>query len=229
MLLPIDADEFMSVVVPLLEKEDPRALAQTVSLRWRPRQLCSLLQHENVDVRKVAAVTLGFVGDRNVAGYLTRSLRDQDACVNQMAEHGLWSIWFRSGNSQAAMPFREGIALLGDEVYRDAIMKFQESIGLDPMFAEAHNQCAIAHFFLSEWTESIREAQQTVRLAPCHFGAIAGMGHCYTQLGDLQHALACYRRAIRINPRMPGVARAIDRLEGRANSSGESMVDQIYG
>jgi tetratricopeptide (TPR) repeat protein len=65
---------------------------------------------------------------------------------------------------------------------------------------------------------------------PTHFGAIAGMGHCYTQLGQLDQALECYRRALEINPRMSTIARMIDRLEARQRMrndlSGEFLVDQ---
>ena len=45
------------------------------------------------------------------------------------------------------------------------------------------------------------------------FGAIAGQGHCYAQLGDLRRARECYRRALEVNPRMEGVAEAYAQLK----------------
>jgi len=130
-----------------------------------------------------------------------------------MAEHALWSIWFRAGDPQATATFRAGVNLMAAESYLPAVRAFTEAAQIDPLFAEALNQRAIAHFFLYQWQESLDCSRKVICLNPTHFGAIAGMGHCFTQLGDLKRALACYRRAIQIHPRMTAVRRMIERLE----------------
>jgi tetratricopeptide (TPR) repeat protein len=218
----IDGQVFLEAVRPALEAGDAKALADAVGDRWQPKQVASLLNHCCVDVRRVAAVALGLVGDACVVGCLARALRDPDEKVNEMAEYGLWSIWFRSGDARAAKPFREGVALLGAESYEQAIDKFLEAQQIDPDFAEAYNQCAIAHFFVGDWMAAIDECRECVKRVSVHFGAISGMGHCYTQLGDLPKALHCYRQAISINPRMPAIARAIERLEARIRDINDS-------
>ena len=209
----IDANEFLRVVRPALSSGDAAKLAHVTRVRWRPNQICQLMRHPDNDVRRVAAVTVGLIGDMRCTSSLTRALRDEDEQVNQMAEHGLWSIWFRAGGAAATEPFREGIALLSIEAHQEAVEKFQEANRLDPEFAEAHNQCAIAHCFLSQWDQSLANCRRTIRLIPTHFGAIAGMGHCFAQLGDLDQALQCYRAALRINPRLKAIAQAIRSLE----------------
>ena len=227
----IDANEFLEVVRPVLAKGDAAALAQVVQVRWQPRQLCQLLKHAQGDVRRVVAFTLGLVGDNTCEGCLTRALHDNDWRVNEMAEHALWSIWFRSGDPKAAMPFRQGVALLADSAYEPAIRCFHQAFRIDPDFAEAYNQCALAHYFLGRWQASIDAARLAVRRVPVHFGAFAGMGHCYTQLGNLERAVHCYRRALRINPRMPAIARAIDQLSVKlhdiCDSSGQYVLDPV--
>ncbi len=146
-------------------------------------------------------------------------LHDSDEQVNQMAEHGLWSIWFRSCEPAAAHAFHEGISQIAQEDYEKAIDCFREAIHIDPAFAEAYNQCGIARFFLGQWRDSIEDSQQALLRQPCHFGAMAGMGHCYTHLGELRNALDCYRRVVAINPRMTAIASAIEHLEQQLTPS----------
>jgi tetratricopeptide (TPR) repeat protein len=219
---PIDGNEFLAVALPAIKSGDAEQLAAAIGQRWRPGDLCPLLDNANVDVRRVVAVTLGLVGDRRVLGCLTQALHDPDAQVNHMAEHGLWSIWMRLGSPQAAGPFRQGVAQLTQEAYDLAVASFQEATAIDPQFAEAHNQCAIAYFLLNDWEQSIACCRSAVALIHKHFGAIAGMGHGYTQLGQLQRALECYRTALQINPHMPAVARLIAELEERERGGNDS-------
>jgi tetratricopeptide (TPR) repeat protein len=220
--MQVDPVQFMQVVRPALASGDATRLAEEVRSRWTPRQLCGLLGHPKTDIRRVTAITLGLVGDRGCVGCLARALHDEDEQVNQMAEHGLWSIWFRSGKPAASKPFSDGVALLCAESYPQAMEKFEEAFRIDPNFAEAYNQCAIAHFFLGEWEPSIRDCERTIKLMPSHFGAVSGMGHCYAQVGELKKALQCYRRALAINPRMPAIARAVRRLQAKLRAENDS-------
>lgn len=218
-LNPPAAEDFLAVVLEPLQRGDAEALARAVTCRWTAGQLCCLLKHERADVRRVVAVTLGLVGDGRLSPCLARALHDPDDQVNQMAEHGLWAIWFRSGSAQASGPFRDGVSLLAGERYAEAVRAFDRALDLDRTFAEAFNQRAIARFFLGQFRASIDDCQRTVALLPQHFGAIAGMGHNYVELGELSRALSCYRRALAINPRMSAVAAAIKPLEQRWKSS----------
>lgn len=211
--MKIDPKEFLAVVHDPLAAGDAAALADAVRERWPARALCELLHCPQCDVRRVVAVALGLIGDPSCLGPLTRALHDADEQVNEMAEHGLWSIWFRASRPAAARPFHEGVALVSMECYQEAVDKFAEAAAIDPDFAEAHNQSGIARFLLGQWQSSLRDSEQAVLRMPGHFGAISGMGHCYAHLNDLEQALDCYRGALAINPRMPAIARAVHRLE----------------
>ncbi|MFA9479087.1 tetratricopeptide repeat protein [Phycisphaerales bacterium AB-hyl4] len=209
----IEPQHFLDVVRPPLAQGDAAELARAVLERWSARDVCVLLQCPQQDVRRVAAVVIGLVGDGSCIGCLTHALHDTDEQVNQMAEHGLWSIWFRASQPAAAQPFHEGVALLSMECQDDAIRKFTQAIDADPDFAEAYNQRSIAHFLAGRWQAALDDGHETIARMPIHFGAIAGMGHCHAHRNELDHALACYRRALAINPRMPAIARAVERLE----------------
>lgn len=213
----IEPDEFLAVVQPRLARKDATGLAQSVSARWRPRDVCSLLNHHEADIRATAAMVLGLIGTIDDGPALTRALHDQHPCVHEMAEHALWSVWFRAGSPEAAAPFSEGISHLAEEDYDDAVRCFERSHHADPTFAEAFNQCAIAHYFQGDWEASLADCRRAVARVPAHFGAILGMGHCFAQMGELDLALSAYRRALAVNPRMPAIEGAVQRLSrGRA-------------
>ena len=226
----INVAEFLEVARPALKAGDADALAQAVGQRWHPKSLCTLLTHHDHDVRRVAAVTLGLVGDASCVGCLARTLHDEDAQVTEMAEHGLWSIWFRCCDPAAADPFAQGMALLAEDdaaSHQRAIDYFRQAIRIDPTFAEAHNQCGIARFFLGHWQDCIADCQQALLRQPCHFGAMSCMGHCHAHLGDLHKALDCYRRAVAINPRLTAIANAVQRLEHELESDAPDPHDAV--
>jgi len=225
----IDAQEFLDVVRPALSRCDAPALAQAVKNRWRTREIISLLHHDDADVRRTAAIAVGFVGDLSCVGALTRALHDDDWQVSELAENALWSIWFRSGAPATSEPFCQGVSLMAEEDYAGAIRCFHQAMRIDPNFAEAHNQCAIAHFLLSQWKESVTCSRRAIQLVPSHFGAFASLGHTYVELENLEKAVQCYHRALRINPRLQPIARALQSLEAalrdRGDSSGIYTVD----
>lgn len=209
---PIDSTEFLRVVRAGRPGRVDE-LAQRVSQRWTPQQLCQMLHHEDVDVRRTVCVVLGLVGDRRVEGCLTTALRDDDAQVNELAEHALWSLWFRASTAEAAGHFCRGISALDAEEPDAAVGHFDEALKADPQFAEAMNQRAIAHYLRDRYIESMEDSRRALQIVPCHFGALAGLGHCHAQLGNFAEAGRCYRRALQINPRMYVVAAALGRIE----------------
>ena len=229
----VDGNEFLTVVRPGLESGSADQLAALINDRWTSHQLTELLKHEDPDVRCAAALVVGLIGDRDDAAALAESLHDLDSCVNEMAEHGLWTLWFRCCNEEATAPFSRGLTYLENEKYDEAVDCFEQTIKLDPDFAEAHNQCAIAHYFLGQWRHAITHSIQAVKLMPSHFGAMASAGHCYTQLEQYPMAVTCYKRALNVNPNMPAIAGAILRIEqrlarDRRSSSGEFQTGEIF-
>ena len=210
---PIDLQEFLTAVRPALDSASADELARCVDSRWTPQQLCGLLSHEAAEVRKVACVVLGLVGSMAEGRCLAAALRDEDAQVNQMAEQAIWSIFFRSGSDEAMRHFKLGLAAMERDQAADAAAHFHRAHQVDPKFAEAYNQCAIAHYMLEEWDQARRDCERAIELAPIHFGALAGLGHCHAQMGCFAKAAESYRRALTVNPRMEGIASVLGRLE----------------
>ena len=95
-----------------------------------------------------------------------------------------------------------------------AIHHFDKAIQLSPNFAEAYNQRALAKFLLEQYELSLADCQKAVEFNPDHFGAWAGMGHCYANLGDCGRSIDCYEKALSINPHMCGIQAAVQELHG---------------
>ncbi len=196
----IDPQQFVSLVRFPLEQRDTAALGKIVQGYWSLDQIQNLLDSDCADARKLAALALGIIGDTRSITSLANCLRDRDPMVNQMAEHALWSIWFRCGNKPAQEAVLRGAGLVSDRQYQQALQQFSAAIRLDPTYAEAFNQRAIAYYLAEDYHASIEDGELTVQLMPAHFGAWAGLGHCHAHLGDAQRAVNCYRRALAINP-----------------------------
>lgn len=209
----IHPDQFVAAVKPLLERQDLKGLLAVIKERWTADQIVSLLKRGHCDARKVAALALGLVGGRCCLEPLTEQLKDADPIVHEMAEHALWSIWFRAGSDSANCHLAKGAKAMEAGDYRQAIEHFSRSIALDPTFAEAYNQRALAHYLLEDFEDSIADCRKTVELMPCHFGAWAGLGHCYAHEGRLAEALDAYRHALSINPHIECIDEACAELK----------------
>ncbi len=214
---PIDSDQFIRIVRPALERHDAEELARLVKSHWTKDQLCELLTHGTVDARKVVCLTLGLVGCMACTHCMCIALQDDDPVVRELAEHGLWSVWFRSGSTDAQGQFKRGLELMDQHEYTRALTAFGWAIEADPAFAEVYNQRGIAHYMLEHWHEALADCRKATELNPIHFGAHAGMGHCHAQLGKLVEAGQCYRDALSVNPNMHAVAGALEEIETRVH------------
>jgi tetratricopeptide (TPR) repeat protein len=211
----VDPEEFVASVQPMLEAKDPAALLALLKSRWTRDQIVGLLSSACCDARKVAALALALVGSRCCLKDLTAQLRHPDPMVNQMAEHAIWAIWFRLGTVEANHELCRGTRAMNLGDYDQAIRHFTRAIELDPTFAEACNQRAIAKYLQERYDESLEDCARTVEQMPCHFGAWAGMGHCHAHSGRLGEAIECYQKALAINPGFAGVKQALCELTKR--------------
>ncbi len=208
----IDPCSFVDSVKPLLESRDLEGLLCHLKKHYTPDQITSLLSCPDCDARKVAALALSLVGRSCCIPAVAERLKDPDPMTNQMAEHALWSIWFRGGSPQANDELARGTQCLSDRKFDCAFKHFGRAIELSPDFAEAYNQRAIAHYLQEKFADSLVDCHHAVRLMPCHFGAWAGIGHCQAHLGNVRDALQAYETALTLNPHLDCIKQAISEL-----------------
>jgi len=163
--------------------------------------------------RRRAIVQLAQAGTMDDVPVLLERLRDSDDGVREIAERAIWVLWSRSGNPQVDTLFLQGIDQMSAGQFQEGIATFSRVIELAPAFAEGWNKRATLYFLSGDLQRSLRDCDEVMKRNPNHFGALAGYGQIYMQLGDYGQALAYFRRALAINPNLEGVEFQIRVLE----------------
>ncbi len=140
-------------------------------------------------------------------------LKDPDEVVRRQAEDAIWSVWGRSGNPEIDRLFRAGVGQMGRREVDQAIETFTRILDNLPTFAEAWNKRATARFLAGDLAGAMEDCEHALALVPDHFGSLAGYGHIYFRLDDLDMAILYWRRALAVNPNLQSVALSIEAAE----------------
>lgn len=208
-------------LVDLVRREGaaPQALADRLSAEWTPDCLRLLLASDDMEIADAAAQAQGLIGTMADVPSLARCLQHDDAGVAAAAEHAMWQIFFRAGGELAQSVLTRIAASIGQGDTENVVPLLTELIRTHPGFAEAHHQRAQAHYLADRFDAALRDAQRAVRLNPHHFEAVALQGHCMSALGRWADAVQHYQNALRINPRMTGVRRAMRGVRTRSTAT----------
>lgn len=163
--------------------------------------------------RRMAAERLAQIGDHSAIHPLLHVLRDADPLVREVAEQALWQIWLRSGRTDADAHLQDGIVLMRQGDFQQAVATFTEVIEMAPDFAEAYNKRATTYYLMKAYEKSIRDCDSTLRLNPVHFGALSGAGLNHLALRNPLKALAFFERAVAVNPNMPQIHQYIKAIK----------------
>ncbi len=177
--------------------------------------------------RIVAALVLLFVLCGPAAAQTAKlddlfgKLLTADATASVRIEEEIWIEWSKSGSPAMDLLLQRGRQAM-EEGYPDvAINHFSALIDHAPDFAEGWNARAIAYFQLGQFGPAVSDIAHVLRLNPRHFGALAGLGSIFEELGKPQKALEVYRAALAIHPHMTQVLDAVKRLE--ADTQGQNL------
>jgi tetratricopeptide (TPR) repeat protein len=171
------------------------------------------LEHPGAARRAAAVAWLGEHGRMADQPLLLKRLRDDDEFVRDLAEQGLWALWSRSGEPAIDRLLADGIAQMQAGRFAAAIAAFSDVIRRKPAFAEGWNKRATAYYLAGDYRHSLRDCGEVLKRNPRHFGALSGYGQIYFQLEQYDKALEYWRRALEVNPNMPGVEISIERVE----------------
>ena len=197
----IDPAKFVAAVTPLLERKDPTALFLLLKSNWQPEQIRQLLRGPSSDAKKMAIVALGLVGQFCCIEELALQLRDPDPVVCDMAEHALWSIWFRGGSTpEANRLVCRGSRAMNSRDYQASIQFLSAAIQIDPNFPEAYNQRAIAYYLSERYAQSIGDCNRTIKRMPYHFAPGPGWDIATPTLARMRRPSSAIARHWRFIP-----------------------------
>ena len=171
------------------------------------------LRHPDAAARAEALAWLAEHGRMADQPPLLKHLRDKDEGVRGVAEQALWRLWSRSGDAAVDRLLAEGIEQMQAGRFEEAVTTFSEVIRRKPSFAEGWNKRATVYYLAGDYRRSLADCAQVVKRNPRHFGALSGYGQVHFRLEQYEEALAWWRRALRVNPNMPGVGMNIDAVE----------------
>jgi len=188
-----------------------------VQERYTEGTLLRLLQMGDVASRRAAVYALGMLGSMAVNEPLAVCLHDEDEEVARLASDALGAVWFRGDNAAQSDELHR---LVRQDDLQKLLAALDDLAKRAPDFAEVFNQRGLVHFRLGQYDRSVTDCEAALRLNPHHFAAQAGLGQCYLRLRKYRAALRAFRMALRINPRLQGVAEAVRTLENTLGEDG---------
>ncbi len=175
--------------------------------------LIALLTCSDLTIVRAATWTLAHIGSMAANLPLASILHHDDAATVDLAENALWSVWLRGAPLNMHKRLCAAIRMTEQDCIDKAHAEMDGIVRTCPDFAEAFDQRAIARFLKSDYSGAIDDYQRTCALNPVHFGALAGIGHCYAAQGRYADALNAYRRVLGVHPRMEGIRQAIGQIK----------------
>jgi tetratricopeptide (TPR) repeat protein len=190
----------------------PDSFPQAALLQGRNDAVAGL-GHPEPGVRAGAIAWIAEHGRMADQPLLLARLRDADEDVRGIAEQGLWRLWSRSGEPAVDRLLESGIEQMQAGRFGEAVATFSEVIRRKPGFAEGWNKRATAHYLAGDFPRSMKDCDEVLKRNPNHFGALSGYGQIHFRLEHYEKAIEFWRRALRVNPNMPGVEINIDGVE----------------
>lgn len=210
--------EFVEQARPIFESDNPEAVARFLRRYWPASDLRALLDCGHDDAASMALVGLSLIGIMEDGAAIAALLHHDDGTMAEFAEHALWSIWFRDGGDEASAALAQAVRLIDEQKLDEATAAISAALASAPDFAEAHHQLAMLGFLRGDYAVAIESCRSALRLNPWHFGAMAGLGHCYAAQGYFNEARMAYQRALELNPRLAGVRQAIRQLRSLSHA-----------
>jgi tetratricopeptide (TPR) repeat protein len=128
-------------------------------------------------------------------------------------EPQIWDLWMHGGsNAQNEMLAKATVSMnVGDGP--GALKQLDALLVEAPGFAEAWNKRATLLFLMGRFDDSLADIVKVLELEPRHFGALSGRGMILMRQNKNAEALAAFKEALNINPKMVGAQLAVQQLE----------------
>lgn len=150
---------------------------------------------------------------------LLEELRAPDQPGWQRLERQIGRIWSRSGSASADLLLQRGREAMRRGDSTAAIEHFSALIDHAPDFAEGYHSRATAWFMAGRLGFAMDDLQETLRLNPHHFSALAGLGRIFEDLNAFDRAQRAYEASNAIHPHRDDVKAALERLDRRLSGT----------
>jgi len=174
-----------------------------------------------------AALTLASCGadtraaraDPELDGLFEQLHQAPDAAAATPIQQAILAKWSDSGSPTVNILLERATAAAaeGDQELAEGFL--DQASALAPDYAEPWRLRANIAYGVEDYAGAIEAIQETLKREPRHFGAMAGLGLIYEELGQQRAALEAFRAALVIHPNydvaLEGVRRLEPRVDGR--------------
>ena len=167
-----------------------------------------------VAVGLAGSAALGGQHDKQLDSLFRRLQTTNDPLEAELVETLIWTIWqtYEGGKADVRLLMHHGDEALDLGDYKTAEAVFSQVVEMAPDFAEGWNRRATARYMKADYVGAIMDIQATLTIEPRHFGALSGLGLCYMELTEPEHALRAFQAALRVNPHLDDVRQSIEDL-----------------
>lgn len=153
-------------------------------------------------------------GDRakNRDGLFAALKAAPDDASAKLVEARIWAMWLTSTSDTANLMMTRVRTAMEQKNIALALQLLNAIIEIRPDYAEAWNRRATLHFMQKDYGLALADLRQVLAREPRHFGALSGLGMIMQQLDDDKAALAAYRRAVEVHPRLAKIPDLIKKL-----------------
>ena len=120
--------------------------------------------------------------------------------------------WARSGSATIDLLMQRAADSMTKKDNAAAMDVLDQTIVLDPDYAEAWNRRATLNFTMDQWGKSLADIEQTLRREPRHWGALMGLAMILEQTGHKDKALATYMKVLDVYPALDSAQKSAGRL-----------------
>ncbi len=131
-------------------------------------------------------------------------------------EAQITELWLHQGSPAVTLLMARGLRELNADTPGDAVEDLGAAITLDPNFAEAYHQRAIARFAAGDLSGAVADLHATLEREPRDFGAFRTLEEIAEQQEDWKSAYAAQQKLMAIDPMTPGGEAKLKDLERRA-------------
>ena len=134
-------------------------------------------------------------------------------------EQRIWALWIASRSDTTTLLMSRVQTAVEQKDFDLAIKLLDAVIKIKPKYVEAWNRRATIYYMKKDYGRALADIREVLRREPRHFGALSGLGLIMQDIGDDKQALAVYRRALAVYPRLqriPDLVKTLqEKVEGR--------------
>jgi tetratricopeptide (TPR) repeat protein len=131
-------------------------------------------------------------------------------------EAQITQLWLNAGTPAVMLLMQRGLREMKADTPQDALDDLGAAITLEPDYAEAYHQRAIARFAAGDTAGAIADLHETLARQPRDFAAFRTLAEIAASREDWKSAYAAWQQLMQVDPKTPGGEEKLKDLRRRA-------------